>query len=88
MAEVKIDKIDKIEVFIRERLDNDPFKIAIAKAYGVKPDGATVGVKISIGGKWYGTWATFKKSTLSASEVAESINEQFVSVLEEVGKNG
>lgn len=81
MAEVKI---DKIEVIVREHLDNDPFEQGIAKAHGGKPKGSTVGVKLSVGGKMFGTYVCFAQSTLSASEVAESINEQFVSLLKEV----
>lgn len=85
MAEVKI---EKIEVIVREHLDDDPFEKAIAEAQGAKPKGATVGVKLSVGGNLYGTYMCFAQSTLSASEVAESINEQFKEVLKEVEKNG
>ena len=85
MAEVKI---EKIEVVVREHLDNDPFEKAIAEALGAKPKGSTVGVKFFAGGKWYGDYVCFTQSTLSASDVAESINELFKSVLKEVEKNG
>lgn len=81
-------KIEEIEVVVREHLDNDPFEKAIAEAHGVKPKGATVGVKFFVGGKWYGTYMCFAHPTLSASEVAESINDQLASLLKEVGKNG
>lgn len=77
-------KIEKIEVIVREHLDDDPFEKAIAEAHGAKPKGSTVGVKISAGGKQYGNYICFISSTLSASEVAESINELFKSVLKEV----
>lgn len=85
MAEVKI---EKIEVIVREHLDNDPFEKAIAAAQGAKPKGATVGVKLFVGGELYGTYKCFTQSTLSASEVVESINEQFKEVLKEVEQNG
>ena len=85
MAEVKI---ERIEVIVREHLDDDPFGKAIAEAHGMKPKGATVGVKLSVGGELYGTYVCFAQPTLSASEVAESINEQFKEVLKEVEKNG
>lgn len=81
-------KIEKIEVFVREHLDIDPFEKAIAVAYGATPKGSTVGVKISVGGKLYGVWECFKQPTLSVAEVVESINEQFVSVLKEVIHSG
>jgi hypothetical protein len=84
MAEVKV---EKIEVIVREHLDDDPFEKALAKAHGAKPKGSTVGVKVSVGGEWWGTYVCFAESTLSASEVAKSINEQFESLLKEVGKN-
>lgn len=85
MAEVKI---EKIEVIVREHLDDDPFEQAIAKAHGGKPKGATVGVKIFAGGNFYGDYVCFNQSTLSASDVTESINELLESVLKEVEKNG
>lgn len=85
MAEVKI---EKIEVIVREHLDNDPFEKAIAEAQGTKPKGATVGVKLTVCGELYGTYKCFAQSTLSASEVVESINEQFKEVLKEVEQNG
>jgi hypothetical protein len=85
MAEVKI---EKIEVIVREHLDNDPFEKAIAEAHGVSPKGATVGVKIFAGGKFYGDYMVFKESTVSASVVAKSLNALFESVLKEVEKNG
>lgn len=85
MAEVKI---EKIEVIVREHLDDDPIEKAIAEAQGAKPKGATVGVKLVVGGKLYGTYMCFTQSTLSASEVVESINEQFKEVLKEVEQNG
>lgn len=85
MAEVKI---EKIEVIVREHLDDDPFEKAVAEAHGAKPKGSTVGVKISIGVKQYGNYMCFTSSTLSASEVAECLNELFESVLKEVEKNG
>jgi hypothetical protein len=77
-------KIEKIKVIVREHLDDDPFEKAIAEAHGAKPKGSTVGVKFSVGGKLYGTYVCFAQSTLSASEVAESINEQFESLLKEM----
>lgn len=85
MAEVKI---EEIKVIVREHLDNDPFEQAIAKAHGASPKGATVGVKIFASGKFYGDYMVFKESTVSASEVAESLNALFESVLKEVEKNG
>lgn len=85
MAEVKI---EEIKVIVREHLDDDPFEQWIAKAHGVTPKGATVGVKVSVGRKQYGDYMVFKKSTLSASEIAESTKELLESVLKEVGKNG
>ena len=80
-------KIEKIEVIVREHLDDDPFEKMIAKSQGTVLKGSTVGVKISAGGKLYGNYICFTSSTLSASEVAESINELFESVLKEVEKN-
>ena len=85
MAEVKI---EEIKVIVRENLESDPFEQGIAKAHGVKPRGATVGVKIFAGGKFYGDYVSFKQSTLSASDVTESVNELFKNVLKEVEKNG
>ena len=85
MAEVKI---EKIEVVVREHLDNDPFEKAIAEALGAKPKGSTVGVKFFAGGKWYGDYVCFTSSTLTASEVAGCLNELFESVLKEMAKNG
>jgi hypothetical protein len=85
MAEVKI---EEIKVILRENLDRDPFEQAIAKTHGRKPRGATVGVKIFAGGKLYGDYVSFKQSTLSASDVTESVNELFKIVLKEVGKDG
>lgn len=88
MAKGKIEKIEKIEVFVREQLDNDPFEKAIADAYGAKPKGSTVGVKFSVGGKLYGDYMCFAQSTLSVPDVVESINELFEFLLKEVKKNG
>lgn len=85
MAEVKV---EKIKVIVREHLDTDLIEIATALAFGEKPKGSTVGVKISVGGEWYGTYVCFAQSTLSASEVEESVNEQFESLLKEVRAYG
>lgn len=85
MAEVKI---EKIEVIVREHLENDPFEQCIAKAHGCKPRGATVGVKIFAGGRFYGDYVSFKQSTLTASEVADCLNGLLESVLKEVQENG
>lgn len=79
-------KLERITVIVREHLDDDPFEKAIAEANGVKPKGSTVGVKISFGGEQYGTYACFKQSTLSASEVAECINGQFETLLKGLEK--
>ena len=84
-------KVEKIEVIVREHLGDDTFEKAIAEAHGVKSKGSTVGVKISVGGKPYGTYMCFTQQTLSAAEVAESINEQFdalLNYLNEVRENG
>lgn len=85
MAEVKI---EKIEVIVREHLDDDPFEKMIANSQGTVLKGSTVGVKISAGGKQYGDYICYTSSTLPASEVAESINKLFKDVLKEVEKNG
>lgn len=79
-------KIEKINIIVREHLDDDPFEKAIAEANGGKPKGSTVGVKISAGGEQYGTYVCCKQSTLSASEVAELINEQFETLLKGLEK--
>lgn len=80
-------KIEKIEVIVKEHLDKDPMEIAIAGRYGVKPKGSTVGVKILAGGQLYGNYICFTQPTLSASEVAEGVNEVIKSVLEVMEKN-
>jgi hypothetical protein len=85
MAEVKI---EEIKVVVREHLDNDPFEQGIAKAHDCKPRGATVGVKIFAGGRFYGDYVSFKRSTLTASEVAACLNGLLESVLKEVQENG
>jgi hypothetical protein len=85
MAEVKI---EKIEVIVREHLDDDPFEKMIANSQGTVLKGSTVGVKVSIGGKQYGNYMCYTSSTLSASEVADCLNGLFESVLKEVEKNG
>lgn len=77
-------KIERIRVIVREHLDNDPFEKAIAEAHGAKPKGSTVGVKISAGGKLYGTYMCFTQPTLSASDVAETVNELFELALKEM----
>ena len=79
-------KITRIGVFVHEHLDEDPFEKAIAESQGTKPKGSTVGVKISAGGLLYGDYVCFTQSTLTASEVAESINKLFEFMLEEVIK--
>ena len=81
-------KIEKIEVIVREHLNDDPFKKKIANSQGTVLKGSTVGVKISSGGKLYGNYICFTSPTLPASEVAESANELFESILKEVEKNG
>ena len=79
-------KIEKIKIIVREHLDDDPFEKAIADANEAEPKGSTVGVKISVGGELYGTYVCFKQSTLSASEVAECINEQFETLIKGLEK--
>ena len=69
-------------------MDDDPFEKMIANSQGTVLKGSTVGVKISVGGKQYGNYICFTSSTLSASEVADSINELFKSVLKEVEEIG
>lgn len=81
-------RIEKIRVFVKEHLDEDPFEKAIADYHETAPKGSTVGVKISAGGEEYGTFMCFSKPTLSASEVTEAINELLESTLKEVEKDG
>lgn len=81
-------RIEKIRVFVREHLDEDPFEQMLGKSMGTSPKGSTVGVKISAGGEEYGTFMCFTKPTLSASEVTEAINELFESTLKEVEEDG
>lgn len=81
-------KIERIRVIVREHLDDDPFEKAIAESQGTVPKGSTVGVKIYAGGEVYGAYVCYTQTTLSASEVAECLNELFESVLKEVGGNG
>lgn len=81
-------KIERIRVIVREHLDDDPFEKAIAEAHGAKPKGSTVGVKISAGGKLYGNYICFTQPTLSASEVADTVNELFESTLKEMLESG
>ena len=85
MAEVNI---EKIEVIVRENIDDDPLEKAVAEAHGVKPKGSTVGVKFRIGDSWHGTYVCFKQSKLSVSDVIERINDQFKILLKEVRENG
>lgn len=81
-------KIEKIQVIVKEHLDKDGLVKSVAKAHGVEPYGATVGIKIAINGELFGTYTSFMQPTLSVAEVVESINEQFESLLKEVRKNG
>lgn len=78
-------KIENIKVIVREHLDDDPFERMIARSQGSTViKGSTVGVKVSMGGKQYGCYKCFTSPTLSASEVAESINELFETTLKEI----
>jgi hypothetical protein len=77
-------KIENIKVIVREHLDDDPFERMIARSQGTVIKGSTVGVKVSMGGKQYGCYMCFTSPTLSATEVAESINELFETTLKEI----
>jgi hypothetical protein len=77
-------KIERIRVIVREHLDDDPFEKMIAKSQGTVQKGSTVGVKISAGGELYGGYMCFTQPILSASDVAEAVNDLFESALKEM----